>query len=108
MPPNPCPPPGRQYSVTNGNNQYMINVSINNDAWDKVPEEEQELAINVLNGEPISIMAGLAGKGNGIKRESNGWTIHTQTNKSLYDTSIAKGDAAKKIFVFSDYKKRPH
>jgi hypothetical protein len=108
MPDNPCPPPGKDYQASNGSNSYMIHVTINNDAWNKVPEEEQSLAINVLNAPMVSVMAGLSGKGNGIKRESDGWSIHTQSNKSLYDGSIAKGDAGKKIFVFAAYKKRPH
>ena len=106
MPDNPCPPPGKQYQATNGLNNYMITVTITTDAWDKVPDEEQQLAINVLNAPQVQIMASLAGKGNGIKRESNGWSIHTQSDKSLYDGNITKGDAGKKIFVFNAYKKR--
>ena len=106
MPANPCPPPGLQYAATNGKNDFFITVTITDDAWDKVPDNEQQLAINVLNAPQVQVMASLAGKGNGIKRESNGWSIHTQSDKSLYDGNITKGDAAKKIFVFNAYKKR--
>ena len=105
---NPCPPPGKTYAATNGRNNYDITVEITELVWMSVPVAEQELVINILNATPISVMASLASTGNGIKRESNGWSIHTQTNKSLYDTNISKGDAGKKSFKFDTYKKRPH
>lgn len=107
MPANPCPT-ATQYQATNGMNDYFISVTITDDIWSKVPEDEQQLAINVLNAPKVMVMANLAGKGNGIKRESNGWAIHTQTDKSLYDMNITAKDAGKKIFVFKTYKKRPH
>jgi hypothetical protein len=108
MPANPCPPPGRNYQATNGRNQYQIHVQITDSAWLRVPPQEQDLAINVLSATPVNVMPDLKGKGNGIKRESNGWSIHTQSDKSLYDTNIRKGDAGKTNFVFDTYKKRPH
>ncbi len=108
MPNNPCPPPGKDYQASNGRNQYRIHVQITDDAWQKVPAQEQNMVINVLGATPVNVMPDLKGKGNGIKRESNGWSIHTQTDKSLYDTNIRKGDAGKTNFVFNTYKKRPH
>lgn len=105
---NPCPPPGKTYSATNGRNDYQITVQITNAAWMKVPVTEQDKVISVLSTEPVTIMPDLSGKGNGIKRESDGWSIHTQSDKSLYDTNIRKGDAAKKNFAFEKYQKRPH
>ena len=106
---NPCPPPnGRTFSATNGRNPYDITVTITHAAWLLVPADEQDMVIALLSSEPISVQAGLAAKGDCIKRESNGWSIHTQTNKSLYDMNISKGDAGKKTFKFDSYKKRPH
>lgn len=105
---NPCPPPGKTLNATNGMNNYQITVVIADDVRGTVPPDEQLQIISILNNTPVSIMAGLAGKGNGIKRESNGWCIHNQANKSLYDLSIKPGDAAKKSFLFNAYKKRPH
>ena len=104
--PNPCPH-ATIYNATNGRNDFTITITIDEDAWTAAEGDHDEI-INVLNADPISVQAGLAAKGNCIKRESDGWSIHTQTNKSLYDTSIAKGDANKKTFHFTRYKKRPH
>jgi hypothetical protein len=104
---NPCPNP-RDYSATNGRNDYTVSVQITDAIWRSVPPSEQDLVVNVLNSPKLSIMPDLKSKGNGIKRESNGWSIHTQTDKSLYDTNIRQGDAGKKVFKFDAYKKRPH
>lgn len=105
MPDNPCPPPGKVLLATNGRNNYSITVIIQDAAWNLVPSTEQDQAISVLNATPVSIL-NIAGKGNGIKRESNCWSIHTQSDKSLLaDASTA--DMGRKAFTFDKYKKRP-
>jgi hypothetical protein len=106
-PENPCPV-AKTYQASNGRNTYSITVTITAGAWNSLPLEEKQKVRNVMAAAPISVMPNLSGKGNGIKRESNGWTIHTQSDKSLYDTNITTNDAGKKTFVFDTYKKRPH
>lgn len=105
MQPNPCPA-AVIYQATNGKNQYTISVKIEDDAWSRLPDEQQLMVIAILSNTPISIM-NMKGKGNGIKRESDGWTVHTQSNKSLY-CDATKADMGKKVFVFNRYAKRPH
>ena len=105
--PNPYPNP-TQLPASNGRNDYTITVSIDDDAWDKLPEVERAMVISILSQDPVAISADIGATGNCIKRESTGWAIHTQTSKSLFDTNIKKGDAGKKVFVFDTYKKRPH
>jgi len=102
---NPCRT-ATTYKAAGIANEYDITITIAEDAWNSCAE--QDMVINILATTPIPILASLASRGNGIKRESDGWTIHTQSNKSLYDTNISKGDAAKKTFNFTKYKKRPH
>lgn len=104
--PNPCPT-ATIYAATNGMNDFNITITIDDAAWNAAVGDH-DVILSLLSNTPISVQAGLAAKGNCIKRESNGWAIHTQTNKSLYDMNIAKGDAGKKVFSFTAYRKRPH
>lgn len=105
--PNPYPNP-TVLNASNGLNDYTITLSIDGTAWNKLPETERAMVISILSQDPIAISADIKAKGNCIKRESTGWAVHTQTDKSLFDTNIRKGDAGKKVFVFDSYKKRPH
>ena len=104
--PNPCATP-RVYAATNGRNDFSITITISDAAWNAA-DADHDVILSLLSNTPILVSASIGATGNCIKRESNGWTIHTQTNKSLYDTNIARGDANKKTFTFDTYKKRPH
>ena len=85
---------------------YTAHIQITQTAWAAADPDVQRDALNILNAPPIQLLP-LNGKGNGIKRESNGWTIHTQTDKRLYDTDTS-GGGAPKTFLFDTYKKAPH
>lgn len=104
--PNPCPT-ATVYPATNGRNDFNITITIEKSAWDAAAADH-DVIISLLSSPRITVSAAIGATGNCIKRESNGWAIHTQTNKSLYDTNITRGDAGKKTFTFDTYKKRPH
>lgn len=84
---------------------YTVRIQITQDAWDKADGDVQNEATNILSTEPIQLLP-ISGKGNGLKRESDGWTIHTQSNKRLYDRTHL--ESAPKTHTFDEYRKSPH
>lgn len=88
-----------------GGGVYTARVIITQEAWNKADQDAQKQSMNILANEPIPLLTS-SGKGPGFKWEGNGWSIHTQTNKSLYDTTNL--EKAPRNFLFDTYKKRPH
>lgn len=84
---------------------YSARVVITQDAWDKADQDVQNQTNNILANTPIQLLS-IKGKGNGFKRQSDGWSIHTQSDKRLYATNDM-GPAPHR-FEFNTYKKPPH
>ncbi len=104
---NPCVAP-KDYDAVTGHNKRVVTITITPKVWGKVPPSEQELILSLLASQPISVIADLKATGNCIKRESDGWTIHTQTNMSLYDKKPGHLSKDNATFVFDRYERRPH
>jgi hypothetical protein len=96
----------QDYQVKGQSGQtYTARVVITQDAWNKADQDVQNQTNQILAVQPIPLLP-INGTGKGFKRESNGWTIHTQTNKRLYATNDL-GPAPRR-FEFDSYKKSPH
>ena len=91
--------------IGHGGVPYTARIQITQDAWEKADDDVQNEATNILKSEPIQLLS-ISGKGNGLKRESDGWTIHTQSNKRLYDRTHM--EPAPRTFTFDQYRKSPH
>lgn len=91
--------------VGQGGIPWTANVRITQKAWAAADPDTQEQVTNILASTPIQLLP-ISGTGNGFKRESDGWTIHTQTNKRLYDQTNT--GPAPKTFLFDKYRKPPH
>lgn len=98
----------RSYQVVGaGNVPYSATIQITKQAWAAADDQTKTQVRNILNSEPIPILS-ISGRGNGIKKESDGWTIHTQTNKRLYDRDRNHSSTSTKTFTFDEYRKSPH
>lgn len=98
---------GTYQVVGAGNVPYNVTIQITRQAWAAADDDTKTQVQNILGTQPIRIL-NIGERGNGIKKESDGWTIHTQTNKRLYDRDRNHSAPATKTFTFNEYRKSPH